>query len=150
MSNFIKINGIKIGEKFPPYVVAEMSANHNGDIKNAFKIIEYAKKCGASAIKIQTYKPDTITINSDKKDFIIKEGLWKGKTLYDLYKWAHTPWEWQKEIFEKLVKHIKKEGVLVTYCAKGEVKRILKALGMRVESLAGPPGKREMIRAIRL
>ena len=57
---------------------------------------------------------------------------------------------WQKEIFEKLVKHIKKEGVLVTYCAKGEVKRILKALGMRVESLAGPPGKREMIRAIRL
>jgi pseudaminic acid synthase len=100
MSNFIKINGIKIGEKFPPYVVAEMSANHNGDIKNAFKIIEYAKKCGASAIKIQTYKPDTITINSDKKDFIIKEGLWKGKTLYDLYKWAHTPWEWQKEIFD--------------------------------------------------
>jgi len=100
MSKKIKINDTEIGQDFPPYVVAEMSANHNGKIENAFKIIESAKKCGANAIKIQTYKPDTITIKSDREDFQINEGLWKGKTLYDLYKWAHTPWDWHKQLFD--------------------------------------------------
>ena len=96
----MKINNTIIGENYPPYIVAEMSANHNGKIENAFKLIKMAKNCGADAVKIQTYKPDTITIKSNKEDFKIKDGLWKEKTLYDLYEWAHTPWEWHKSIFE--------------------------------------------------
>ncbi|MDC0479704.1 pseudaminic acid synthase [Flavobacteriaceae bacterium] len=100
MNKKIKINGIEIGQDYPPYIVAEMSANHNGKISNALKIIQKAKQYGANAIKIQTYRPDTITINSKQEDFKIKEGLWKGKTLYDLYEWAHTPWEWHKELFD--------------------------------------------------
>jgi len=98
--NKIKIDKINIGVDYPPYIVAEMSGNHNGNIANAFKIIDKAKKAGANAIKLQTYKPDTITIKSDKEDFKIKEGLWKGKTLYDLYEWAHTPWDWHKDLFD--------------------------------------------------
>ncbi len=100
MNKYIKINGTSVGEKFPPYIVAEMSANHNGDIKNAFQIIKSAKENGAHAVKIQTYRPDTITIESDREDFKIKDGLWKGKTLYDLYDWAHTPWDWHKDLFD--------------------------------------------------
>ncbi len=109
MNKKININGIEIGESYPPYIVAEMSANHNGEIENAYKIIENAKISGASAVKIQTYKPDTITIKSDLEDFQIKEGLWKGKTLYDLYKWAHTPWEWHKDLFN----YAKKIGITI-------------------------------------
>lgn len=100
MSKKIRIQGVEIGQDYPPYVVAEMSANHNGNIENAFKIIENAKQCGAHAIKIQTYRPDTITIKSDLDDFKINEGLWKGKTLFDLYEWAHTPWEWHKDLYD--------------------------------------------------
>ncbi len=107
--NSITIDKVKIGANYPPYVVAEMSANHNGKIENAFKIIENAKKCGANAVKIQTYKPDTITIKSDLEDFKIKDGLWKGKTLYDLYECAHTPWEWHKELFN----YAKKTGISI-------------------------------------
>lgn len=98
--NSITIDKVKIGANYPPYIVAEMSANHNGKIENAFKLIKMAKNCGADAVKIQTYRPDTITIKSNKEDFKIKDGLWKEKTLYDLYEWAHTPWEWHKSIFE--------------------------------------------------
>ena len=98
MNKNIEINNIRIGKDYPPYVVAEMSANHNGSIKNAFKIIDSAKSSGANAIKIQTYTPDTLTIKSNKPDFQIKKGLWKGKSLYDLYSTAYTPWEWHKEI----------------------------------------------------
>ena len=76
-----------------------MSGNHNGDIDNALNIIEKAKKCGANAIKLQTYTPDTITIKSNKPDFMIKKGLWKNRTLYDLYEEAHTPWEWHGILF---------------------------------------------------
>ena len=94
------IAGREVCEKVPPYIIAEISANHNGDIKNAFKIIDMAKRCGADAVKIQTYTPDTITLNSEKEDFIIKDGLWKGRTLHQLYEWAHTPWDWHKAIFE--------------------------------------------------
>ena len=88
MSRFININGRKIGPSEPPYIIAEMSANHNGSIENAFKIIDKAKECGASAVKMQTYTADTITLKSDSDDFKIKGGLWAGQSLYDLYK-AH-------------------------------------------------------------
>lgn len=95
-----EIAGRPIGNDYEPYIIAEMSANHNGNIETAFRIIEEAKKAGADALKIQTYRPDTITLNSDLPDFQIKGGLWDGKTLYELYEWAHTPWEWHKPLFE--------------------------------------------------
>lgn len=85
--------------EYPPYVIAEMSANHNGDIENAFKIIDNAKIAGADAVKIQTYSADTITLNCNSDDFCIHGGLWDGKTLYELYDWAHTPWEWHRDLF---------------------------------------------------
>ena len=81
-----KINGREIGEKNPPYIIAELSANHNGSIEKAKKTIELAKSCGAHAIKLQTYTADSMTINCDKNDFIINEGLWNGYKLFDLYK----------------------------------------------------------------
>jgi len=102
-----EINGIKVGINNPPYIVAEVSANHNGDINKAINIISEAKNSGASAVKLQTYTPDTITIDSKKSDFLIKEGLWKGYSLYELYKEAHTPFEWH----ETLLKHAKEIGI---------------------------------------
>ena len=101
MNSYITINQRKIGPDFPPYIIAELSANHNGDINRAFKIMEAAKNAGADAIKLQTYTHDTLTIDSDKQDFQIKGGLWDGQTLYELYKGAHMPWEWHKPLFEK-------------------------------------------------
>lgn len=98
-STQLNIKGTLISKDCPPYIIAEMSANHNGSIERAIKIIESAKKCGANAIKIQTYTPDTITLNSTKEDFMISGGLWDGRSLYDLYKEAHLPWEWHKELF---------------------------------------------------
>jgi pseudaminic acid synthase len=100
MSKFIQIDGRKIGEQYSPYIIAEMSANHNGSIENAIKLIELAKKSGADAVKMQTYRPDTITIDCDSEDFQIKGGLWDGLTLYKLYESAYTPWEWHKPLFE--------------------------------------------------
>lgn len=100
MSNEMKILGRAIGQACPPYVIAEMSANHNGNLSGALKIIEKAKWAGADAIKIQTYRPDTITLKSDLPDFQINDGNWLGRTLYDLYEWAHTPWEWHRPMFE--------------------------------------------------
>ena len=82
------------------YIIAELSANHNQDINQAYKLIDAAHKAGADAIKLQTYSADTITMNSDKKYFQIKEGLWKGNNLYKLYQKASTPWEWTKELKE--------------------------------------------------
>ena len=108
MSDF-EISGRRIGNQFEPYIIAEMSANHNGDINTAFRIIEEAKKAGADAVKIQTYTPETITLNFELPDFQIKGGLWDGKTLYELYEWAHTPWEWHKPLFE----HAKKVGITI-------------------------------------
>ncbi|MBH0073660.1 pseudaminic acid synthase [Pseudoalteromonas sp. NZS127] len=101
MNKFITIDNRKIGPDYAPYIIAEMSANHNGDIENAYKIMEMAKECGADAMKLQTYRPDTITMKSDNPEFLIKGGLWDGKTLYDLYEEAHMPWEWHKPLFEK-------------------------------------------------
>jgi N-acetylneuraminate synthase len=101
MNNFITIDGRKIGPDYPPYIIAELSANHNGDINRAFAILEMAKECGADAVKLQTYTQDTLTIDCNKPDFIINGGLWNGRTLYDLYTEAHMPWEWHKPLFEK-------------------------------------------------
>ncbi len=103
----MEIDGVSIGSEFPPYIVAEMSANHNGELKNALKTISAAKACGANAIKIQSYTPDSMTIDSNLEDFVIKTGLWKGQNLYALYKGAHTPYSWHKPIFE----YAKKEGI---------------------------------------
>ena len=100
MSRLIKINGRSIGLQYPPYIIAEMSANHNGDLQRALKTIDMAKRMGADAIKLQTYTADTITMDCDKDDFQIKGGLWDGYNLYELYKWAQTPFEWHKEMFD--------------------------------------------------
>ena len=95
------INGKNINMSSPPYIIAEISGNHNGDINRAIKLIELANDCGADAVKIQTYTPDTMTINSNKTDFLINEGLWNGYSLYELYQQAHTPWEWHEKLFKK-------------------------------------------------
>ena len=100
MPKRIKIAGRYIGDGYTPYIIAEMSANHNGNINAALRLIEEAKRAGADAIKIQTYRPDTITLKSDLPDFQITDGLWAGKTLYELYEWAHTPLDWHKPLFE--------------------------------------------------
>lgn len=100
MNKEFEINGRKIGIEHPPYIIAELSANHNGDIQRALDTIKSAYENGADAIKIQTYTADTMTIDSDRPEFKITGGLWDGYTLYDLYKWAETPFEWHKEIFD--------------------------------------------------
>ena len=101
MKPFITIDGRNIGPEFPPYIIAELSANHNGNIDRAYRIIEEAKEAGADAIKLQTYTHDTITMDCDTEDFQIKGGLWDGQTLYELYKGAHMPWDWHKPLFAK-------------------------------------------------
>jgi N-acetylneuraminate synthase len=103
----IKIGERSIGPGHPPYIIAELSANHNGDLDQALRIIDAAQEAGADAVKIQTYRPDTITLKSDAPDFQITEGLWAGRTLYDLYEWAHTPWDWHEELFA----HAAKRGI---------------------------------------
>lgn len=105
----MKINGREIGPNTTPYIIAELSANHNGNIDTALKLIEEAKKAGADAIKLQTYTADTITLKSDAEEFTIRGGLWDGRTLYDLYEEAHTPWSWHKPLFD----HAKKLGITI-------------------------------------
>jgi pseudaminic acid synthase len=101
----ISIAGQRIAVDAPPYIIAEMSANHNGNIETAFKLIESAKQAGADAVKLQTYRPDTITLDCDSEDFRIHGGLWDGRTLYDLYKEAYMPWEWHAPLFAHAQKH---------------------------------------------
>ncbi|AXX93551.1 pseudaminic acid synthase [Malaciobacter molluscorum LMG 25693] len=96
---------MKIGkfdlQKDGTFIIAELSANHNGSLQNAFDTIKAAKEVGANAIKLQTYTADTLTLNSDKEDFVIKGGtLWDDKTLYKLYEEAYTPWQWHKKLFD--------------------------------------------------
>ncbi|TGM60697.1 pseudaminic acid synthase [Leptospira vanthielii] len=105
--NTISIANREIGINRPPYIIAELSANHNGKIERALETIRLAKESGADAIKIQTYTADTMTIDCDLEDFQIHGGLWDGYKLYDLYKWAETPFEWHKEIFD----YAKKIGI---------------------------------------
>jgi N-acetylneuraminate synthase len=94
-----QILGRDISQSARPYIVAELSANHNGSLDRALETISAAHRCGADAIKLQTYTADTMTIDCDRPDFMIKGGLWDGYKLYDLYKEAHTPYEWHKPLF---------------------------------------------------
>lgn len=96
----MKIDTIKISESAPVFIIAELSANHNGRIEVALETIKAAAEAGADAIKLQTYTADTITIDCDKDDFKIKGTIWEGKNLYQLYKEAFTPWEWHEELFK--------------------------------------------------
>lgn len=97
----MKIKDFKIRPQSKAFIIAELSANHNGSLETAIKTIRAAKRAGADAIKLQTYTADTITINCDKEDFIVKGGtVWDGRTLYELYEEAHTPWEWHPKLFE--------------------------------------------------
>jgi N-acetylneuraminate synthase len=104
-----QIAGRAIGPAHPPYIIAEMSANHNGSIDTAKAIIEAAAKAGADAVKMQTYRADTITLDSDGPEFMIEGGLWDGRRLYDLYEEAHMPWDWHKPLFD----HARKTGIAI-------------------------------------
>lgn len=109
MSDYIKINGRRIGQSEPPYVIAEMSANHNGNIDNAYKIIEMAKLSGANAVKLQTYRPDTITMKMTTPEFMIEGGLWHGQSLFELYESAFMPWDWHEPLFN----YAKKQDITI-------------------------------------
>ncbi len=103
------IDGREIGPSQPPYIIAELSANHNGSLETAIKLISEAKRAGADAVKMQTYRADTITLNVNRPEFRIKGGLWDGKSLHELYEEAHTPWDWHKPLFE----HARSLGITI-------------------------------------
>ena len=96
----MRINQREISPNHPPYIIAEMSANHNGSLKTAFRIIDEAKAAGADAVKIQTYTADTITLPSRAPEFMINGGLWHGQSLYELYQKAHLSWDWHEPLFD--------------------------------------------------
>ena len=97
----IKIKDRMVGDGYPAYIIAEMSANHSGSIERAKEIIRAAKECGADCVKIQTYTPDTLTIDCHNEYFQVRNGTWEGENLYSLYGKAYTPWEWHKELKEE-------------------------------------------------
>lgn len=99
--NCVEIAGRRIGTGQPPYIVAEMSANHLGDLSRAYALLEAAKVAGVEAVKIQTYTADTITLDHDGPEFVIHGGLWDGRRLHELYQEAHTPWDWHAALFAK-------------------------------------------------
>ncbi len=101
MAPDVTIAGRKIGPSHPPYVICELSANHNGRLERALDLIDAAAATGADAVKIQTYTPDTLTIAHDAPEFRIRGGLWDGYTLYDLYREAHTPFEWHPALMQR-------------------------------------------------
>lgn len=105
----IVISGREICTTQPPYIVAELSANHNGSLEIAKKIIDESVKAGADAVKIQTFRPDTITLDCDDDQFLITGGLWDGRRLYDLYDEAHLPWEWHSPLF----RHAERSGISI-------------------------------------
>ena len=109
MTQTIQIDGRFIGPEYPPYLIAELSANHNGKFENALRLIEKAHDAGAAAVKLQTYTPETITLRKESDDFIIRGGLWDGRTLFDLYQEAHMPWDWHKPLFD----HARKVGITI-------------------------------------
>lgn len=104
----MKIDNFEINKTSKVFIIAELSANHNGSVTTAIETIRAAKRAGANCIKLQTYTADTLTINSDKDDFLIKGTIWEGKNYYQLYKEAYTPWEWHEELF----KVAKEEGLV--------------------------------------
>lgn len=103
----IQIGNRKIGLDYPPFIIAEMSGNHNQSLERSLKIVEAAAQAGAHALKLQTYTADTMTLDMSQGDFLIKgpPSLWKGSSLYQLYQQAHTPWEWHEIIFDLCRKH---------------------------------------------
>ena len=106
----MKIGNFEINKDSRVFIIAELSANHNGSIQTAVETIRAAKRAGANAIKLQTYRPDTITLDSHQKDFLIDDNsIWRGQNLYDLYKKAYTPWEWHPKLFEVA----KEEGLII-------------------------------------
>jgi pseudaminic acid synthase len=111
MNKNIQIDHITIGINFKPFIIAEMSGNHNQSLERALKLVDAAADAGAHAIKLQTYTPDTMTVDAKGGLFDIedKDSLWSGRNLYDLYKEAHTPWEWHKPLFD----HAKKRGIIM-------------------------------------
>ena len=96
-----QISGRWIGPEHPPYVIGELSGNHNGDIGRALAIVEAIREAGADAVKLQSYTADTITLDHDGPGFLVEGGLWAGQRLYDLYAEAHTPWDWHEQLFSK-------------------------------------------------
>ena len=105
----IKIGTKTISTENSPFIIAEISANHNGSLERALETVKAAKLCGVHAVKIQTYTPDTMTIDSKLEDFKIQKGIWRGKTLYELYGEAFTPYEWHKKLFS----YAKKIGITI-------------------------------------
>ena len=104
MSSVININGRLVGDGAPAYIIAEMSANHAGSIERALEMIHVAKEAGADCVKIQTYTPDTMTIDCHNEYFNIEKGTWEGENLYSLYQKAYTPWEWHKQLRDEAAK----------------------------------------------
>ena len=101
MTPCLNIDGVSIGPGHPPWVIAEMSANHNGSLERALCLVDAARAAGANALKLQSYRPDTITLDGDGPDFRIDAGPWAGRTLHELYEWAHMPWAWHAPLFER-------------------------------------------------